>query len=289
MSTFITILGILKYIGLLGLPVLFSNDVIWKYFALFWLFGVLEILLTIPVFIQALHQIFSMPYVYLKYKFKLPNVDNYTTQVHYSLPFDGKWTVINGSVDKSASHSWNIYSQRYAYDFVQLDKEGNSSSGNTKKLENYHCYGNDVLAPADGVVVAVKTNHRNSKIYKFGRVDHVITDIRGNYIIMKHAEKEYSCLAHLLPLSINVRSGQAVKQGEIIAKCGNSGNSTEPHLHFQIQDSKSFFYSMGLPIKFFNINSEKTECYSKFDKRSIPDTIHESKEFIHRGLTVNNI
>lgn len=290
MSVLVNIVSILKYIGLLGIPVLYSSDAIWKVFALFWLFGILEIVLTLPVFIQTLNQLIAIPIIYIRYKFKLPDVCNYIPKVYYSLPFREKWTVINGSVYKDASHSWNILSQRYAYDFVILDKEGKSMVGDKKKAENYYCYGKDVLAPADGIVVEVKENHKDSKIYGFRLMDKSITDIRGNYIVIKHAENEYSCLAHLQPHSIKVKKGQYVRRGEVIAKCGNSGNSSEPHLHFQIQDRKSFFYSMGLPIHFTDIHKEATQNYMNFDKRKIPDNIDiDNSEFIHRGVTVSNI
>lgn len=290
MSRVILVIGILKYIGLLGIPALFSDNMIWKCFALFWLFGILEIILTLPVLVQSIKQVTAIPIIYIRYKFKLPDIHSYNPKVLYSLPFKEKWTVINGGVYKDGSHSWNIHSQRYAYDFLILDKDGNSAAGDRKRPENYYCYGKDVLAPADGIVVDLKVNHKDSKIFNYGFMDRAITDIRGNYIIIKHAENEYSCLAHLLPHSIKVQKGQYVRRGEVIAKCGNSGNSSEPHLHFQIQDRKSFFYSMGLPIHFTDIHKEAAQNYINFDKRKLPhNTDIGNDKFIHRGLAVSNI
>ena len=76
---------------------------------------------------------------------------------------------------------------------------------------------------------------------------------RGNYIVIKHHEQEYSEICHLLKDSITVKEGDSVKGRQVIAKCGNSGNTSEPHIHFQIQRGQSFYLSPGLPIFFQNI------------------------------------
>lgn len=80
-------------------------------------------------------------------------------------------------------------------------------------------------------------------------------DIRGNHVTIDHGG-EYSVLAHLTPGSISLEEGQQVKQGDLVGHCGNSGNSTEPHLHFHIQDHPNFFLGMGLPIQFEHIEIE---------------------------------
>ncbi|NMA68363.1 MAG: M23 family metallopeptidase, partial [Desulfitobacterium sp.] len=208
---------------------------------------------------------------------------------NYSLPFQGRWTVVNGGVDKDASHSWGIPTQRYAYDFVIMDEEGGTCSGDPTVLENYYCYGKEVLAPADGVVVDAKDHYKDSRTYGNGKTDPFIKDIRGNYIVIKHGSKEYSVIAHLLPHSLKVKIGDKVKRGEIIAKCGNSGNTTEPHIHFQIQDGRSFLASAGLPICFKDIQQEPIQNYHKFDPRPLPKPLEEGSPFIQRGNLVGNI
>lgn len=65
--------------------------------------------------------------------------------------------------------------------------------------------------------------------------------------------------------------GQFIKKGEKIAECGNSGNTSEPHLHFQVQLGKSFYSSPGLPIEFENIIVKKTPNYEKFDDRCLEE------------------
>jgi len=274
-----------KYLGLLGLPMLISDWYIWKLFWLFWLFGILEVLLTFPVTMQSLCQLAGMIYTPIKYR-PLPDKDNFIPKIKYSLPFKGSWVAVNGGTAKETSHSWSINSQRYAYDFIILNEEGKSLSGSGTSVSDYFCYGKEILAPADGVVVEVKTDCKDSIVMGNGKADPLIKDIRGNYIIIRHADNEYSCLAHLKPESIVISKGQHVKRSQLIALCGNSGNTSEPHLHFQVQNGNSFFTSAGLPIHFENIEAISCPNYSKYDKRPLNDI---DTDFISRGQSVNNI
>ncbi|MCL2236130.1 MAG: M23 family metallopeptidase [Defluviitaleaceae bacterium] len=226
----------------------------------------------------------------IKYRGKMPSKDNYQCKVDYILPFNGKWTVFNGGVDAGMSHSWNIISQRYAYDFIIMDNKGKSLEGDPKALQSYFCYGQDIIAPADGVVVKVQSRHRDSRVNGV-KIYNDTWDIRGNFVVIKHAEGEFSVCAHLLPRSITVRKGDRVTQGQVIAKCGNSGNTSEPHLHFQLQSSKSFFVSSGLPISFVGITGEEKENYGLADSRGMQKEVIEVGEgrvYVGRGLEVMN-
>jgi len=222
---------------------------------------------------------------------KLPSDENYDCKVDYILPFEGKWTVFNGGVGKGISHSWDILPQRYAYDFIIMDDDGKSFSGDNKQLQSYHCYGKDLLAPADGIVVKISNKHRDSRVTG-AKVYCDTWDIRGNFIVIKHAENEFSFFAHLIPGSVTVRKGDKVKQGQVIAKCGNSGNTSEPHLHFQLQTGRSFFASAGLPISFVNINAQQKTNYGIADSRAPLKEPQEAKGngrvYIGRGLEVEN-
>jgi hypothetical protein len=276
----------MKWLGLLGLPMFFSDWYIWRLFWLFWLFGVAEILLKLPIFYQSLQQIVGILIADINNK-PMPDKDNFIPKVMYSLPFHEVWVAVNGGVTKELSHSWELNSQRYAYDFIILDDTGKSYSGDVTALGSYYCYGKEILAPADGTVVEVRTDCRDSKIMGGGKTDPLIKDIRGNYIVIQHAEDEYSCLAHLKPDSICVHIGEQVKRKQQIALCGNSGNTSEPHLHFQVQNGKSFFNSAGLPIYFEKIEAVPQTQYSIYDDRPIP---MEGKEanFVSRGECIRN-
>ena len=238
---------------------------------------------------QGIKQFFCIPYIYVSHGLRLPQ-GNYSSKVKYRLPFEGTWTVINGSCDKAFSHSWAIPTQRYAYDFVMMDDDGKTHQNNSTELTAYGCYGRNVLAPADGVVVALGNSCGDEKPFEDGPMEIMAKDIRGNYILMEHAEKEFGFVGHLQPQSITVKIGQKVRQGEVIAKCGNSGNTSEPHLHFHLQDGISFFTSAGIPITFQHIMVSKKRRYENYDKRRIPDFQEPTTATIRisRGQQVRN-
>ena len=156
-----------------------------------------------------------------------------------------------------------------------------------------------MLAISDGVVVNVCNKHLDSLNNKSEEMKVYIgtADIMGNHIIIRHHKNEYSCVGNLMHNSATVRVGDKVKQGDIIAKCGNSGYiANEPCLHFQLQSSKSFNLSTSLPIAFSNIKAEESTAYGlacKIEGVHAPSTkgnlrVVGNKTFIGRGLDVEN-
>lgn len=180
-------------------------------------------------------------------------IDNPTKlqgQIALSLPFEGYWTIAKGGTDKANSHSWSVITQRYAYDFYVTDNHGKSHQGNGKRLEDYYAFGKAVLAPADGTVVEVRNNIRDFPHPGTGQIDWRTPDLRGNYVVIRHGERAYSLVAHLKQGSCRVNKGDLVLRGQVIGECGNSGHSTEPHIHFHLQDHPNFYLAIGLPILF---------------------------------------
>lgn len=145
------------------------------------------------------------------------------------LPFWGIWKVSQAH-DGEHTHKegW-----RYAWDF-EMEYEGSEHSGNGDLVEEYYCFNKPVTAPADGVVVEVEGMHSDNSI---GDMD--LENNWGNSIVIMHDNDLYSQLSHLKEDSIKVIVGQNVKQGEVIASCGNSGRSPVPHLHMQLQSTPS--------------------------------------------------
>jgi len=232
--------------------------------------------------------------VFIRYGFKRPNEKNYTLKGDYILPFKDVWTVTGGGVSKElAHHSWFLIpSQRYAYDFGVLEFEEDFQ---LTKASEYPAYGKDIIAIADGEVVRISNKHVDSRTNGMKTFCDT-TDQNGNFIVIKHHTGEYSWTCHLMPDSILVKKGDKVKQGQVIAKCGNSGNSTAPHIHFQLQTSKYFHLSTSLPIAFNNIHAKQSENYKELyieTGREIPNcegnllTIG-NKTYIGRGLDVAN-
>jgi hypothetical protein len=207
--------------------------------------------------------------------------------VEYRLPVEGEWTVVNGSLDREFSHSWFPVNQRYAYDFVVTDEEGRTRpAGASAGIENYYCYDEPVLAPADGVVVDVFESDLEPG--RGGGFSHPLKrSVVGNFVTIRHAESEYSTLVHLVPGSIAVEPGDRVERGEQIGRCGHSGNSAEPHLHFQMQDHPAFELAAGLPIAFDDIEVETPGTdVTKTADWTAPDT-EDSREYVHVGQRVS--
>ncbi|NVJ60912.1 MAG: M23 family metallopeptidase [Gammaproteobacteria bacterium] len=175
---------------------------------------------------------------------------DYKTKVSYRLPFDGEWLVYNGGPTPETSHSWELLTQRYAYDFVKADAGFKRHSSSGTKLTDYFCYEQPILAAADGEVIKVVNNISDGPLIGFWVMDFLTRNLAGSHVIIKHAESEYGFYAHLIKGSIPLKQGDKVKKGQTIGLCGHSGNSSEPHLHFHLQDQASFYSSLGLPVKF---------------------------------------
>ncbi|MDJ0755057.1 MAG: M23 family metallopeptidase [Ardenticatenaceae bacterium] len=188
---------------------------------------------------------------------KKPDITDYQSTVRYTLPFRDTWCVINGGVTPATSHSWGLLTQRYAYDFVRLADGLQRHSGDGYQLADYGCYDEPIVAAAAGTVVAVRDGIRDWPWPGRGWVDLFCRDFRGNYVVIQHAEKEYTFYAHLIPGSLKVAVDDVIERGAVIGRCGNSGHSTEPHLHFHLQDTPSFFTGVGLPIRFSDVLADE--------------------------------
>ncbi|MBV1757725.1 MAG: M23 family metallopeptidase [Dethiosulfatibacter sp.] len=278
-----------KYIGIVALVLsFFSDSIIFVLLGLFGLAAFIEVALTFSTLKCAILQMIGIIKVKKRYGKDIPGLDNYRSCIQYDLPFEGVWTVVNGCFTKEFSHSWGVPTQRYAYDFIMLDESGKSYTDNPKHLENYCCYNKEILSPADGIVIEVLEHEDETIILGKGRFFNRAKHIAGNYIVIKHSDNEYSTLAHLKDNSIVVRVGDRVLKGQKIASCGNTGNSSEPHLHFQLQDGPSFYDSAGLPIKFCNIKLETPLKYKNSDPRPNMESSKIPEGYITRGYNVSN-
>lgn len=202
------------------------------------------------LFLQSFYQLIGIAWRTFYRPLKSIELGTDENIVTFNLPFAGKWFVYNGGITKEKSHSWNIYNQRYAYDFVIQDKEGKSYQNSPHNIENYYCYEAKVLCPADGIIIKVKDGLADYT--KAGVINYWAVDFRGNFIIIEHNARQYSFIAHFRCHSIKVEPGQFVRRGELLGLCGNSGHSTEPHIHFHVQDSPNFYFGVGVPINFDN-------------------------------------
>jgi murein DD-endopeptidase MepM/ murein hydrolase activator NlpD len=131
--------------------------------------------------------------------------------------------------------------------------------------QDFPSFGQPLLAPADGQVVAVRDmardHHSRSTwpAYAYLLVEGMVREatgsrhVLGNYVVIDLGQGAYAALAHLQRGSATVRPGQRVRRGEVIGRCGNSGNSSEPHLHLQLMDHRWPFVAAGLPFVFTGV------------------------------------
>jgi hypothetical protein len=149
-----------------------------------------------------------------------------------SLPFKGKWLVFWGGDTKELNQHHDAPNQRFAFDFLGADEQGKTRKGKDQVNEDYFAFGREVLAPADGNVTDVINGVRDNVPGSMNPYSAL-----GNAVFIQHREHEVSVLAHLKLGSITVKVGNKVKRGQVIALCGNSGNSSEPHLHYHLQNT----------------------------------------------------
>jgi murein DD-endopeptidase MepM/ murein hydrolase activator NlpD len=167
------------------------------------------------------------------------------------------WVAFNSFSSHSHRRSFNPVdgrmriAERYAIDWMSLGPDGREFHNDTKSNTNFYCYGADVLAVANARVSALVDSFSDNE-GSSARGDRAITldNIVGNYLILDLGHGRFALYAHLQKGSMNVRLGDTVKAGQVLALLGNSGNSDAPHLHFQMMDTNSPMGAEGLPYAF---------------------------------------
>jgi len=180
----------------------------------------------------------------------LPEPGVYRQKSTLHLPFEGWWLVARGGLDQTTSHSWDIVNQRFAFDFVPVGERGSAQDTGEARLQDFRAFGQPILAPGPGRVVRVRDGVRDYHRPGSGLIDWLTPDFRGNHVVIRHAEGEYSFLGHLMKGSIRVRVGDELSSGDVVARCGNSGHTTQPHLHYHLMDRANFFFAVSLPVQF---------------------------------------
>ncbi|ACB75881.1 M23 family metallopeptidase [Opitutus terrae] len=176
-------------------------------------------------------------------------------------PFDGDWLISWGGEDPKDNHHIGSPPQDRAVDIRKIiTGSGNQTSkGDPKKNESYGCWAQPIYSPIDGIVeVAVD-----------GVPDNIPGELNrpsamGNYMMLKSPDGFVVVLAHFKQGSIARKAGEQVKAGDFLALCGNSGNSTEPHLHMHVQSETSMARSVALRMVFpsITVDGVQKEKYS---------------------------
>jgi hypothetical protein len=137
--------------------------------------------------------------------------------------------------------------EEFAIDWVQT-RNGRVFDGDGARNEQWYGFGADVLAVADGSVAAVFDGMPNQLPNTPVTGLRGPRDYSGNHVSLQISPGVWAIYAHLEPGSITVKTGDQVKKGQVIGKLGNSGNSSGPHLHFQLSDGPEITTSNSLPF-----------------------------------------
>jgi len=175
------------------------------------------------------------------------------------LPFKDTWKVIWGGDTPEVNYHVENRAQKHAFDFVMVGKDGQTYRTDGKTNEDYYAFGQKVLAPCDGEVVLVVDGIKDNVPGEMNALY-----VPGNTVILKSLNDEYLVFAHFQQHAIKVKQGDRVKQGQLLGLCGNSGNSSEPHLHFHIQNIEDMNMATGVKTYFeqIRVNEEVKKDYS---------------------------
>jgi len=169
---------------------------------------------------------------------------DYQTRTPLNLPFDGEWYVVwGGRTLEQNYHAANV-AQRFAIDAVVV-RDDSTHSGDASDPSNYYCWGQVVRAPAPAKVVSVVRDLPDNPI---GTTDQ--KNPAGNHVVLDFGQGEFGFLAHMQEGSITASEGTTVQGGQELGRCGNSGNTSEPHVHFHLQTTPDLATGEGLPAVF---------------------------------------
>lgn len=199
-------------------------------------------------------------------------LEQYRQKNGYRFPLNGVWLVAVGP-SFSEPHRW-VLMEEFALDVVRFGGSGKTCGGSCSKVTDYYGYGQDVLAVADGEVVAVESEQKesNDRFRQPGESAEAFlartmeeqsrllrrgaAGVGGNFVVVRHSGGEYSHYMHLAAGSVRVKRGDKLASGHVVGKLGHTGNSTEPHLHFTVADSPDPLYARSLPVRYEGLTTE---------------------------------
>jgi hypothetical protein len=170
---------------------------------------------------------------------------DYDTKAELTLPFKGEWLVVWGGRTLETNYHAVHRAQRFAID-VLISRDGKTHAGDPSVLENYYCWDEPILSPGKGTIAAVVADLPDNAI---GATD--ASNPAGNHVVIDFGNGEFAFLGHMRQGSITLKPGDEIAAGQELGRCGNSGNTSEPHLHMHLQTTPTLAEGEGLPA-FFN-------------------------------------
>lgn len=171
--------------------------------------------------------------------------DGKPSRVPFRVPLDGPITVGWGGGTPQQNYHVVAPNQRWAYDLL-VTRDGKTHQGDGKHLTDYYIYDMPILSPCDGEVISVFGDDPEMAVGELGGG----TMPAGNHVVLKVGTGEYLWLCHMRPRSSHLKRGDRVKQGEPLGRVGNSGNTSEPHLHIHLQSTPVDGVAEGIPLPF---------------------------------------
>jgi len=208
------------------------------------------------VALNANNQIAGLLVTDVNYNEILPLVRN---KVRMQVPFEGEWTIFWGGDTQKKNYHVSSRAQKNAFDIVLRDSSTRSYRTNGKSNTDYYAFDKKLYAPCDGEIVNVIDGVADN-IPGIMNPD----QLTGNTVVIRSGKDEYVLMAHFKLNSIAVKKGQKVKAGDYIGRCGNSGNSSEPHLHLHIMDKPDLKDATGIKCFFekITVNGKLMNDYS---------------------------
>jgi hypothetical protein len=191
-------------------------------------------------------------------------------------PVGGRWLGMNSPASKIPSHGVRAYGQAYAIDLVHepldADRPVFGAGPAMRPPQDYPAFGQPVSSMIDGVVVSAsdwRRDHRSRSTMPavvYMMIEGAVREIGGtgfilgNHVTVSGADGVFATVAHLQRGSVTVAVGDTVHAGQQIGRCGNSGNTSEPHVHAQLMDRRSPWTALGLPLAFAGITLDDDEA-----------------------------
>lgn len=174
--------------------------------------------------------------------------------------FKGDWYVLNGGNSVLINHHHFAGSQKYALDIL-LPEDCVLPVKQVTELRDYSSFGESLYSPVDGNVIAAENSLPDLEVGKMDR-----KNLAGNHIVIKTDNDLFLLMAHLQKNSVLVSIGERVRTGQKLAKIGNSGNTTQPHLHLHAMTGANFMDPSSKPVPIsFKVNDQEPQILKRND------------------------